>query len=553
MAIPEQKNIGSGNINNVNSNNKCTVVININGKNETMNLLDVLSMISKSFDEVDKTINISLPNKVLVNKTGHHEAYQTSKIITSLLQLGIPLEATYEIAQATVDRIQRYILSNDTPKKEITTKDIRKLVTMSIQEMDMDKFSYTNIESWSNRYIRRYGHNNKRVQVYYSDSENIDDISFDYINNKLVREIVCEITKGKLDYEKLPSRYKNDVASEILHFVNRCDLYKINYDVLKRIIKEISIQPPHPWFISQDTLNDIMKYDEECLKGNLDKLEHQMGSSFQSVKIETLHHASALILEKYNFFLGCYDLSSFYLLKDLLNNIVDSEKWDLSISYSKLNDLLSDLAFSHIDVMFLCDIVNKINDFIKNQNINNMEFDRLLLLFGKLSLQLYKLGYKEDVALFLKSDWDNYSLEETVKNLKLIFYSLFPAKSWNLKSLSNLFWLNYKAIKLESYSDIKNQILVVYNDGELKNLDFLKKLGEAKTINVCNTIIVIGKDEKTLNKTISEINEFLVNSKLERSYITFSIRKQELHEIFEADNKINCLDTIISKQLYLEQ
>lgn len=551
MKTQEQKNIGNSNTNSINSNNKCTFIINFNGTTETMNLFEILNIVSKSFDEEDKIINCSLPNKVLVNKTGHHESYKTSKIITSLLQLGIPLEATYEIAQSTANRIKQHISSNNNAQESITTKDIRKLVTMSIQEMDMEKFSYTNIESWSNQYIRRYGHNNKRVQVYYSDNENIDDISFDYINNKLAKELVSEITKGKLDYDKLTSRYKNDIASEILHFVNRCDLYKINYDILKEIIKEIATQPPHPWFINQDTLEEITKYDEECLNTNLKKLEHFEEFIPQSVKIETLHHAAALILEKYNFFLGCYDLSAFYLLKDLLYNIVDPEKWDLSISYSKLSNLLSDLAFAHIDVMLLCDTVNKINDFIKNHNINNEDFDQLLLSFGKLSLQLYKLGYKEEVELFLNSCWEDYSLDEAIKNLKLIFYSLFPIKSWNLTSLSNLFWLNYKAIKLDSYLNIKNQILVVYNNGKLSNFDFLKKLKEAKTLNVCNTIIVIGNDDISSTETLNTINKFLINNNLSQNYIAFLIKQKDLCEIFESTNKIECFNNIISKQLYM--
>ena len=84
----EQKNIGSGNINTSNSNNSITCIVNINGENVNIDILKILDSITRVFENEDRTINDILPNKVLVNKTNHHESYQTVKIITSLLQIG---------------------------------------------------------------------------------------------------------------------------------------------------------------------------------------------------------------------------------------------------------------------------------------------------------------------------------------------------------------------------------------------------------------------------------------------------------------------------------
>ncbi len=345
----EQKNLGTGNTNNINSNN-FTCIINIEGKEKNVPISDLFYAITHNFKEEDIVINKLLPNKVLINKTNNQEPYKTDKIIKSLLQLGIPLEATYEIAQSTINKIKSYIEEyekcHDEEPLELTTKEIRKMVSNSIQEMDVEKFSYSDIELWNNQYVRRYGHNNKRIQVYYSDRDTVDDISYDYITNKLLKDVVYDITNSNTCFNKISSHHKQEIANEILSFINRCDLYKINYDVLKSIIKEIAIQPPHPWFINNLTKKEIIEYDTMCLKNNIEKLELAINENqvtSQSIKIEILHHASALILEKYDNFLGCYDLAAFYLLKNLLNDLLDTKNWDLVISNTKLNSITSDL------------------------------------------------------------------------------------------------------------------------------------------------------------------------------------------------------------------
>ena len=149
-------------------------------------------------------------------------------------------------------------------------------------------------------------------------------------------------------------------------------------------------------------------------------------------KIEVLHHASALILEKYNYFLGCYDLSSFYLLKDLLLELIDPNKWDLAVDYSKVSTFLSDLSFSQIDINDFLEVIERINKLLSIQQIHNIEFDRLLVDFSNFAIQLFKLGYKQQVSLFLNSNWNRMPSTKVIENLKLLLYSLFPVKKWNL-------------------------------------------------------------------------------------------------------------------------
>ncbi len=549
----EQKNKGSGNTNNNNSNNQIMCIINVNGKDEEVELLDILNAISLNFESEDERINEKLSNKVLINKTNDHETYQTYKIITSLLQLGIPLTAAYSIAQLTINHIKEFIYENGGSSVELSTKDIRKMVSQSIQEIDVQHFSYEDIESWNNQYIRRYGHNNKRIRIYYSNSDQTDEISYEYINTKLAVDIVRDITKDRIKYSEIPSKYQAHIAHEILSFINSCDLYKINYKILKEIIKEIALQPPHPWFISDKTRSDIIKYDIDCLKSNINKikeaLENDVDSS-QYVKIEILHHASALILEKYNYFLGCYDLSAFYLLKELLNELIDVKKWDLTVHFSQTSEILEDLAFSHINILSLCNTIDRINGFLKNQNIINQEFDNLILNLAENALKLNELGNKNSIKDFLQSEWNTFPFEEVIKNLKLLLYSIYPVKSWNLDTNKTYFWLNYKSVN--SSVDVKNQIFTIYNDGSLNDYSFLSILTTPNAKALCDTIFVISQTKAQANFTCKTVNEYLKNINISNHYKVIWIDKNIAYKIFTSTNKMKCLDDTLLKQLEIE-
>lgn len=545
-----QRNIGSKNTNISNSNNQITCVVNINGRDENVEVSEVLKAISFNFESEDERINNKLSNKVLINKTNDHEPYQTVKIITSLLKLGIPLVAAYSIAQLTIDRIKELIYLSESDSVEVSTKDIRRMVSLSIQEMDIQQFSYEDIESWNNRYIRRYGHNNKRIRVYYSDNDQTDEISYDYISKKLVADLINDITGCSVECIDISQKYLSHISHEILTFINSCDLYKINYDVLKAIINEIALQPPHPWFISEKTRSDIIKYDIECLNSNIVKVEQALNNgvdSTQYVKIEVLHHASSLILEKYNFFLGCYDLSAFYLLKGLLSELCDNSKWDYAISFSRLGKILEDLVFAHIDVSSLCDSMDRINSYLKHQNINNADFDNLILALAKNALKLCELGNKNDVQNFIKSDWTTLPDIEVVKNLKLLLYSIHPVKKWNLETNRSYFWVIYKSI--DSYLEIKNQVLVIYCDRPMNNVDFLDILKNVNAKACCDAIFVISHEKSSATSTYELVTKFLHQNNLEGVYKVFRMDKNIIKEIFNSNNKLHYLGEILLEQM----
>ena len=123
--MTSQKNLGFGN-----SNKTINIINGLPNKSS-----DLLQQVSKQLDEEDSKINALLRDQVLINKTGEHEAYSTEKIIRSLLNLGVPLLATYEIAESTICKIYEWIRLNENTDHYLSTKEIRKMVSLSIQEI----------------------------------------------------------------------------------------------------------------------------------------------------------------------------------------------------------------------------------------------------------------------------------------------------------------------------------------------------------------------------------------------------------------------------------
>lgn len=536
-----QKNFG------ISNKNISVDTININSS-----IADLLKTLSYSFDAEDKEINRKLPNRVLINKTQGHETYQTSKIISSLLQLGIPLTATFEIAQRTIEKVWNYIDLNTSSADSapLSTKNIREMVSQSIQEMDINKFSFAQIESWVNKYARRYGHNNHVVKIYKLDGSESIPVSYEYISGEFLDDVISKIISDESVFLEISQHYRKEIATEILDFINNCDLYKVNYDVLKNIIIEIAIQPPHPWFVNAKTQTAIKKYDEECLEKNLKKIETaiQKGNPVpQSAKLEIIHHASALILETHNYFVGCCDLSAFYILKDILTDLKDSSKWDFVISKSKFSNLLTDITLSNLDVNKLMNEIISINKFISTRRINNDGFDASIIKFAEYALQFCRNSYYDEVENFVEGNWDEYNLNDTIKYIKLILYSVFPCKKLSLESQSTSFWLNFSDMKVQSIPIEGTQIFACYCKDinfDFTCLDFLKNKSWIK----CNSILIISTEINTCKELCESARKRLKEIDLHNRYGVFYIDKENAKRLFQSDNKIKTFNDCLLEQ-----
>lgn len=538
--------------------------VGLNNKNYSETLCEInilLKKVTEFFEKEDRTINENNMKGILFNKTGQIEKFSTEKIIKSLLNLGIPLITTYQITESTIKKVKKEINTLNSLDKYLTTKDIRQMVSLSIQELSIEEYSVSELENWSNKYARRYGHNNRCVEIYnLSNGELHRNISYDYISKDFLDDIINTISHGSDIESEISLRDRKDMATEILSFINNCDLYRISYDLLKQLVIEIATQPPHPWMIYDKIRSSILEYDYNSLCDNLNKInkyEKNVSPMLQSVKLEILHHASALILGMHNYFFGCTDLASFYQLRDFLEFFKEKKQWNDAIQRSKLSQLLTDISFARIDINELIELVRVLSKDISKRKIASDQFTKNTLKFGEWAIQIYSLGTKQTVLNILNSNWSELTSEEVVLNIKTLFYSIFPWRKYNIKYNNNHFWISYSFITLPSFKEsmFNPYIFFIYVDNATSlDLNFLKILSDCKIMNVCNTIFIIVRNNMESKILNEKINCFLSIYNIQRFYRYYIFTQDDLISLCESCDKVKWLDQFFINTMdsYLE-
>ena len=160
-----QVNVGRGDKNSHIEIQNGIVIIDPNSRNR-YTISELWEVLINQFEMKDQEINQQLPQNVLINKTEGKEQFNSSKIISSLMKIGIPFPATVEIVEGTISEVEHWIAENKRNKAQLTAKIIRQIVSSVIQELDTSKWSRIDIENWNAKYVRRYGHNNRIIQIY---------------------------------------------------------------------------------------------------------------------------------------------------------------------------------------------------------------------------------------------------------------------------------------------------------------------------------------------------------------------------------------------------
>lgn len=548
--MTSQKNLGFGN-----SNKTINIINGLPNKSS-----DLLQQVSKQLDEEDSKINALLRDQVLINKTGEHEAYSTEKIIRSLLNLGVPLLATYEIAESTICKIYEWIRLNENTDHYLSTKEIRKMVSLSIQEIKNTKYTFSEIESWTNKYSRRYGHNNRCVEIYWKDTGEIKEVSYEYICGDFLDNVILKIANGADIDTEITSRHRREMATEILNFINHCDLYRIHYELLEAMIIEIATQPPHPWIIDDQIRGQILEYDFEALDNNIQKIDACLSFSTpvpQSAELEVLHHASALILGLHNYFFGCYDLSAFYQLHELLKNLICPDYWNDAIQRSKLNKLLEHFSFAAIDVNRVIELMSELQNFIRTRNLSSGVFAQKVVEFGRIAEKLYQFGDKEAIMKTLVQEWDSVESSDVIIAIKSLLYTVFPCRKYyfpiKTDTVCNHFWMNYKFVRFPSLgnNEIRPQLFVILGESVDMDINFLSNLKDSRTQKQSDSILLICEKGSVANLLQKRIENYMKDNGLSDHYQLFTLVKEDLLKLFDCSDKALQLDSFFSEQTIL--
>lgn len=514
------------------------------------------------FEEEDRIINQRLGQKQIRNKSGNSEQFKSEKIMRSLIMIGIPFPAVSEITRKTIDEVLALIASNDF-NGELDTKKIRLKVLEAIRSLEGAKWPVDKIGNWCTKYIRRYGHNNRLIQLCnippkLNNGKTINDANYKFIKEVFIPDLLQSICPS-LDVSAIPSSQKTNIAEEIITFINGCDLYIIDYSILKRMIQEIVTKPPHPWIINNHQREDIIEYDRNAVKSNLLEIAKHENDNTEipyAVFVELLHHTSAMILDRYFNFLGCEDLDSFSILCQYFKKMIDSRfdfaNWDLMLENRELRSLADDFALHGVSISDYYTKLCAINP--QKAVMSNKEYYVMIKDFANDSLRILdcfesqgELVYK-NLERFVRSSWDNYTKDEidyyigTI--LSLIFPTDFPLDGSKAKSV---WWMHFSSCYSTQIDHMKNQVFVVIQDEHFEK-EMLCCLQGDSYKKQCNTIIFIKENYCDRKKECEDAVSIIHELDLE-SYTPVLLDKSNLLEILHYQGKKNvCFDEIVLRQ-----
>ena len=555
--MAKQHNFGFNNSNTSIEISGQNINISIGDKTVPLPLHDVWEYATSNlFSEEDSAINRKLPDRV-TNKANNPEKYDSSKIIRSLISVGVPLPCACDLALATLTKVHNWIDEHKNPSDSLSTKTIRRFVSQALQELDIKKYSKADIEKWNTKYIRKYGRNNRIVEIYDIPSsifpKEIVDISYEFIGNVFLPDVLKTTAPTKDYANELSPSAINGMSEDIIEFINNCDLYRISYELLKRMIVEIASQPPHPWIIDEKTREEIISYDKEALKNNMEKAKRYMtqGNTIPyGIIVELLHHASSMVLEHYFSFLGTDDLSSFNQLKQCLGQIIKPEQresWEFILSDYVLKGITDDFALAGVSLRPYLDNMERIHNVINECKNRTAQFEASVLRFADDSLTVSEHGNYNKVTHFLEQDWNQLDPKERNHNIRTLLRLLFPCEKVREARNSNHFWMLYINCGTPTFPSWKNSVFVIVEGKMGFDYSVLGTLTNARVRCSCDNIFFIAQNRRSVDY-VSQINQHLEQYGLANDYSFTILDKKDFACFLGQKDRLTLLDEIIKAE-----
>ncbi|RMG42191.1 MAG: hypothetical protein D6732_01540 [Methanobacteriota archaeon] len=283
--------------------------------------------------KIEDRINSHFPQRFVSPSRNYTKvSFSCDRLLESLLFVGIPLYASIAI----VEQIERHLVGSD--EEEPTTNHIRQAVVQSIYALDPTLFGSAHIQDWGDRYARQYGNPDFRTKVLERDGTE-KDLSHRFLKTEFLPHLIEEslgVSYARFKTRIIPRAQLDAMAKTIIDYVRTMNFYQIRYKTLFHLAYDLAVQPPHPWFTVEATINDIVDYDLDRARAHAQRLKNQniqmppsktsrsvldrsrthsqllkgpiasqsTQMAFHSVG-ECLHHASSAILAVYGNFIGC--------------------------------------------------------------------------------------------------------------------------------------------------------------------------------------------------------------------------------------------------------
>lgn len=507
--------------NQIDGDNNILVAGSLNITTEDLKAADrqLYKILNRKMAAVDKAIAKRHPLGVSVPHSDTPASFSSEKIVESLGSIGVPVVAALEALDATV----RDLLNLPDQTESIPSSRIRGIVTESLYGLSEQRYPRAKIETWGDNYVRRYGAD-KGTSVVFADGRE-ESLDIDYLIRNFIPELIADLSETtpylKLIDGFISNSMKRRMAWEVIRATQGLFLYRIHFETLFQLSKEMFLQPPHPCFSTRAREFLYVNYDYERLKDNYRKIGHYQkrgdtNRTYYHVK-ETIHHACSAILCYYSVYMGCGPLAPLYVLRKVLAHLAESDEDQLD-SMFKLSELKTDLLNNNQDLPTL---TKKLDAIIKSLNRTTADMNRVHIetMVPKAS-GIYEIAIslldpyirKERLSRILKDSKDlPYAFLETV-NLKDVLSS-FPHLRWEWHRSRKAFWLLHEyngPVMKHVKSDI---LLIPIITTELDDIDAVfTHWAEvcAPHKKLCNSIVfVVDEQSHDVKKIVSSIRSTL--------------------------------------------
>lgn len=528
-----QTAIGSGN-----------VQIHIN--NLSYNVKDVYKGITKFFEEFDDEINKYFPQEIEYSKFDDVRCkFKTSKILSSLVKIGIPFESALSIVY-NVDLTILDECEAGAYKDGLSTHKIRKVVAKTILNYPVDEASHEDIEKWADKYIRKYGHDGQRIKVFYDDSDRERLVDYDFLKKELLNDIINDLGIRNEAYKQtITANQIQSISEEIIELLNDCNMYKIDYNTLKNFIKQMALQPPHPWFVTKETAKEICQYDLNILQDHHAKLckavEMDCFDDVYYTIYEALHHSCSSILARYLEVLGCKDLDAFYNLERITTSLCNRDEKDILMDNYAISNLPMDLQYISIDLMDLLNLLRRIKKKLRIGKLKSiLEKNTVMdvITLCEIAEKLDHNIHKDDMAAFLYADWSGFSNETRKEYVQRFFQVIEGLETRNvITGCPDCFWINRK-----SHKDEKHYFTICMND-DLDYEKIVEFMSKKQRIQNTQAILLIVENQN------AKIDSNIINVLENQYYYVITIYKEDLQRIFNSKNQYSEFDRILYRIL----
>jgi len=341
-----------------------------------------------AFNRIDKQVNSNLNNGIVLSRSAEGsndlESFNSEKLTTSLIELGIPLRISISVLRSVANIIINFEYN---AKNSLSTRDLRTIVSKSIRGLSVYGVDINSVKKWRNNYAMRYGNPDSRLMIIKDNGEEcvLDyELIIDVFIPKLLKETVNydeSIDEKNIDRKNgeknkfVSHSVQKNMAEELFGVLNTMNLYTLNFQTAYNIFHSLAIEPPHPWIITESSKDRTLNYDLERSKfwiNTLNDINDQIPESGLIHSIhESIHHTCSYILGYYNCFLGCGELAPLIQIRKHLDQ--DSIN---PFPNSNIVKLKADVEKSDLSYFDLLRNISRITKNIKNIKVRNSHLQK---------------------------------------------------------------------------------------------------------------------------------------------------------------------------------